>query len=392
MVSRASRCILAVVCGVLTSACDEPPTSQVPGAELVQAATIDRTITLDLTPVWRIGESPQSGAEFYLVRGAIHLDDGSTLVLDAGNHRVARISASGDLVGSFGREGDGPGELRSPFNLIARFDTLLMTDRGNLVHVFTQDGESVATHRLSFDSDEVNALGSVVASADGWYVTADGYFSNEEGTPPRMRSQLYAFDPASGSTGPAGLWWEHRSEGRWSGMFWVTPPFHHVPSGAFDGLGRWIVADSPDYQFDTYLPDGTLLRRVRADIPRAPVTDELLDDWKASRGCEPGLECSGQAAQVALSMEIPSVRPAIGGLRAFPSGHVAILRSDLDPEPFDGARLREYDYFDPSGVFVAASTGITPLWFDGARLVALEVDGLGVESIVLYEVGVAQPN
>lgn len=68
-------------------------------------------------------------------------DDGHYYVVDSGNHRIAVFDAAGNFVRAFGREGDGPGELRNPLLLEVRSDEVLVFD--NRTTVFRTDGTFV---------------------------------------------------------------------------------------------------------------------------------------------------------------------------------------------------------------------------------------------------------
>ena len=56
--------------------------------------------------------------QLFQVRGLRQLADGSILVLNAGTHELRRYDASGRWLGSFGRRGEGPGEMQFPVTLL----------------------------------------------------------------------------------------------------------------------------------------------------------------------------------------------------------------------------------------------------------------------------------
>ena len=86
-------------------------------------------------------------------------------------------------------------------------------------------------------------------------------------------------------------------------------------------------------------------------------------------------------------MTIPEYEPVVSRLVAFHTGHIAVLRRGTDPDPDDRITMGEYDIFDPDGAFVGRlPVGLSPLWFDGQTLVAMEWNELLVPSMVRYRV------
>jgi hypothetical protein len=219
-----------------------------------------------------------------------------------------------------------------------------------------------------------------------------GYFvdSYSQEDPPLPRMRLYHFDPMSeGLLDPTGYYWERESPGEWSGIYWLDPILIDQPTWALDGLGRIHLSESGDYVIETFGVDGSLLRRVENTAERVPVTRQDIDRWRDMRACtaDSGPECSEDRNQKILALPRPELRPVISRIRAFPSGHLAVVRGDLDPNPFESGDVSVYDYFDADGGYLGRlDIPVTPYWFDGKTLVSHERDELDVESLVVYRV------
>lgn len=385
-----------LVLTVLIPGCREAASdaSVLPGTTAtIKTQRIDRSQRLALEAQWRIGAPGDSSEiELFGVLGASKGADGSTFVLEAGSHRIDVLDERGSLLRQFGREGDGPGEFRRPRSFVVARDTVLVLDRRR-IHFFDGDGTSLATHRLRFPDPEVGSPGFVGATDEGWVVGASGYFRGRgTGLPPLMRTYLYALDPSTGEITPTGLRWELESNGQFEGILWIQPVLEHQPTAALDGMGRYLTADTAAYRVDVYGVSGALVLRIENEAPLTPIDDKLMQMWEDSRGgCPAGLEamgeCSPKADQLALSMPRSRHRPFIRRLRVHPSGHFSVLRADLDPNPFDRESPLEYDHFAPDGSFLGVTSGTIPLWFDGATMISLEPDELGIETLVQYEVG-----
>lgn len=386
---RNARVSLGAAVILASAGCSTAEQTSPVGADVVIRQSIDASRGLSLEEVWRVGHPDDPNQlELFRVWGATLLD-GVTYVLEWGNHRVVMLDEEGRYLGQFGSEGDGPGEFRQATQFAAVRDTILVRDGANRVHFFRANGELLSTHRLSFPDPEVNRLGMVGSTPSGWLVTASGYFRGEGSTelPPLLRSHFFSIDPTTGSTEPHELEQSLESIGQFSGAFWVQPVATHSPSGALDGLGRYLTADTASYRIDVYDLSGERLFRIENDVRRHPIDDEFVALWEDARACGEGSpECSASRNDLAKSMTTTEHRPVVSRLRAFPSGHFSVRRVDLDPNPFDRESLFAYDFFDPEGGFLGHSVGSIPLWFDGNSLVAMERDPLGVESIAMYRV------
>jgi hypothetical protein len=366
------------------------------GYELVQQV-VDPTRTLGLEEVFRVGNYDGAvESQIYNAWAATVSPSGDLYVMDTGNDRVAVFDSNGEFSHQFGREGEGPGEFKRAMHLWIQGDTLVVMDRSaRRTHAFRLDGSHIATLTLRPPEPKTeNGPGKPVSYGSDWFLPMDGYFIDSYNSvdPPLPRMRLYHFDPMTeGIMDPTGYYWEWPAPGEWSGIYWLEPIFMHQPAWAMDGLGRVHLADSGDYTIETFGVDGTLLRRMENTTERVPVTRQDIDVWKANQECtaEKGPNCSQDRNDKILALPRPELRPVVSRIRAFPSGHMAVVRGDLDPNPFESGDVSVYDYFDPDGRYLGRlDTPVTPYWFDGETLVSHERDELGVEYMVLYRVHV----
>lgn len=359
----------------------------------VAVRDIDPSRRLSLDETWRVGHvGDPSGTQLYRVRGGAVGSAGSVFVLDSGNDRVVVIDSAGTVIRRFGSRGAGPGEFEGAARLVVQRDTVLVSDSNGRVHFFDVEGRLLATYRPRFEDQDVNHLSMIAASPDGWLVSALGYFRG--GTvdePPLHREYVYRVDPRTGDIEAAGLRWSRESSGEsHNDFFWLEPILTHRPTLSPDGLGRVLVADTATYRIDVYGTDGVLRLRIEGEVDPIPIDRGVLELWRASRDCPAGpemvVECSREIDRKTLSLPRTAHRPVVLRIRAYRTGHFSILRGDLDPNPFDGESVQEYDHFGPDGVFLGSTSGTTPLSFDGQIMISLERDPRGVESVVRYRV------
>lgn len=105
--------------------------------------------------VWSLSEDPTleigvvEGEEEYQlhrVGGSVRLDDGRIVVANTGSRELRVFGPDGDFLGSVGRDGEGPGEFRSP-SRIRRLagDTLMVWDDGLFrISLFDAEGDFLA--------------------------------------------------------------------------------------------------------------------------------------------------------------------------------------------------------------------------------------------------------
>jgi len=87
-----------------------------------------------LEPVRTIGgpDSRDSGTAFYKPADIALDGEGNLYVLDAGNHRILKMDPDGGLIASFGRKGQGPGELQFPDGLaVGPGGKIYVSDKGS---------------------------------------------------------------------------------------------------------------------------------------------------------------------------------------------------------------------------------------------------------------------
>ena len=95
--------------------------------------------------------------------------NGIWFVLDIVGSRVHRLGSDGTLLGSFGREGSGPGEFRGlPTAIGLRGDTIVVTEHGvNYYHLYSLEGVSIEERLIRLDSCLVPQILDVASASMG---------------------------------------------------------------------------------------------------------------------------------------------------------------------------------------------------------------------------------
>ena len=133
------------------------------GIEIVEAVrplwgdsslwSIDPDPVVDLTLT---GSGPDH--EFYRAGSMKQRPDGSLVIANRGSEEVRVFSATGEFQGSFGGEGDGPGEFRSLGRIENAGDTLLALGDGR-VTVVAPDLEVLQTFDVDYFTIDLHYLG-----------------------------------------------------------------------------------------------------------------------------------------------------------------------------------------------------------------------------------------
>jgi hypothetical protein len=113
------------------------------------AALAPDSWVVETDPDWTVGQI-ETGPEYDFDRivGAATLSDGSIAIADMGSAQVRVFDSSGRYLRSIGRSGSGPGEFRQLTGLFhAGNDLLVARDRLDALHVYSEDGTFLTTHR-----------------------------------------------------------------------------------------------------------------------------------------------------------------------------------------------------------------------------------------------------
>jgi hypothetical protein len=296
------------------------------------------------------------------------------LVIDRDNHRVAVLSPDGRLMDTWGRSGEGPGELQFPLTLaVAPDSTTHVYDSGKRKYVvFTPDGtlrdepaiERGRPFRFRFLPDG-SIVGSQLNASDSSRLWRD---SSGVRTPLAALAQ-----PANRETPPV-----CRVAG-----YPVAPIF--TPSIAWDARDARTAVSVGDFAITVYEP-GREPRVLRRDTARRATSREL-----AARmiGKGPTLQLQGMKpctipAEMVLEVaEVASEMPAYAALTIDAKGTIWARRFTLPDEPALA------DLFDVETGFVRtiALGAARPVAFlNDGRMVSIELDADEVPMVVVYTV------
>jgi len=298
---------------------------------------------------WRLG-GEEDDVFLGRIAGAVADAQGTIFLLDQGRYQVHVLSPEGRLLRSMSRQGEGPGEMRQPRDiLLMPGGTVGVVDRfpGRIIKL-TPDGTPAGTFR---PSPSASTEGGFVAFNEAIHVGGHlvvGRFTSFEdpaaGHQTRVAS-LVGYDLEGHETvtyRSLEVFWEYRNlvvrerDEHWIFWRWAAGPDGRVA----------IPADDYRYALSVYNPDGTLdrvIERAYAPMKRSPeIIEELRDSFESS--LERQMPCPVHAIIEKHQRDIISVRlPSDGSIWVLSSRGVRELPPDA---------LRVYDVYDTAGHFV----------------------------------------
>lgn len=339
------------------------------------AEPADGRVVIEPTERWRVGgESEEEGEFFGVVRQATIDAAGNTYLLDQQLHEVRVFDAAGHYVTTFGRQGEGPGELSNPSDLVLLGDgrvgvlhgrpsrlTLFAPSGGMGEDLTIGEGEAFGfSLRAEVAGDRPVVQRSVTTMGDGTQTATQ---------------LLVGLDPA---TGQHAVTFVEKSETMdrlgSGGRIMISINANAIAEWTAGPDGRvYVVRDPEGYEIEVYAPDGSHERTLRRAYQRVPKPEDVYEgELDQRRKIAERFGGSFDASEVARDY------PDIADLFVRPGGELWVLPSSgrLDDDPL---ALGVFDVFDAAGRFVRQVEVRVPFVrgedefsFEGADLIVFE--------------------
>lgn len=226
------------------------------------------------------------------------LGDSVWFVLDRRGRRVHRFDESGALLGSFARQGEGPGELSFPSAIVVHRDTVVVADR-LAVHLYAPSGAHIADRRVSFDG----CLGPRIADVESG---AGGLLFLVHCANPGQRAAVFL----ATEDGRARRLAAASREGRGNVMSYASMPVVSAHGGGF------LFGDASSDCLDLFDGGGAPKGRFCHDwMPRLPLSKQERDDVED--------ELRGLAGAAGLRLDVPESFPPFDRAFALEGGRLA---------------------------------------------------------------------
>ena len=354
----------------------------------------DRWI-IDSAPVLDIGgDDSDPHYDLFRVGAATRLSDGRVAVMNGGTSEVRYYDSTGTWLRSSGREGQGPGEFESMTGLYRLpGDTLLVFDINlRRMNRLAPDGSFLPSTSMAEAGDGM-PIRPIGQFADGSWAATDVSFFSIESQSGAVRPPLRLLHVASDlnqvsdtiAVFPGSQGWVETGGGDETRRFMSVRglPFGlSSPHAAGDSLLH--AGDAAQFVIGVYRPDGTMVRSIRYQVPRVPVTAEVIERFKAdelSRVPE-----AGRADQEAQweRMPIPELLPAFSAFAIDADGNLWVVGARVLPSDPATAMV-----FAPDGKLLGAvdlPAGVASYEIGRDYLLGVWKDEMELEHVRMYRI------
>ena len=366
--------------------------------------------TASTEPLLSIGTTEgESTFQLFRVADATRLADGRIVVANGGSLELLVFDAAGNHIGSWGGEGEGPGEF-SRLNRVRPWagDSLIAGDPGrgrvSILDSRGGHGRTVNLHSRSEGEvmmptapDDAQApVGLVAIGPDALIgVLPDGtLFTRDDEivfTGFTRQDHAYALKTIGGDVSVVSLgtrpgpqtYAENFNAG---GGFLFIPLAH--PFGQTTHTAVWgdlaVLGRTETYEIRGYRSDGSLARIVRRDFEPGTPTRAEQDTWFSRLLAGYSEERREQVAQVAANVPLVDAFPAFGSVVGDALGHLWVAEFK---RPGDDHARTLWTVFDPDGRalgLVETPAFVTVFEIGEDYILGEATDELGVEYVRIW--------
>jgi hypothetical protein len=302
---------------------------------------------LQLEEVWRRGADEDDEIFFGFIRQVLTDGEGNVYVLDQQRSVVEVFSAGGEHLRTLSREGEGPGEVRRPEDMLFLPDgTLGIAEYfGGKIVKLHLDGTPAGT---ILPPTGATGGGNRISIRRARYRGRNLAVSLSQVTPLdvgiRRRQSLASWSVAGE---PLAVYLEMTTTPRPEIDGWIEKD-QYFPESERWALGRdgrvYAAPDIGDYAVHVYRPGGDLEMVVEHDLPRRRRTAEEKEEIAAS------LVVIRAGQRVRIPVEVEDLAPAITEMWAREDGSLWVLPG-LGERDQDPGIMQTYDVFDGAGAF-----------------------------------------
>jgi len=207
------------------------------------------------------------------------IEDGTIFVSNSRNHNIFKFNSSGELAGTYGKQGLGPGDLSSPGHLSILDGRYLVIDEYSLlrrISVFDFFGKCIRVLKTDHSASFSTALKDNKIA----YIYTDTSAMLKSG---KLKHSVYIKDIASGGEYPViSCELPEKNfvmiDGMMVSIGSISPKGNLILNRTLDGNLVVGISNNPDIRI--YSPEGKLLRSFQLKLKPIPVTDDYIKKSK----------------------------------------------------------------------------------------------------------------
>jgi hypothetical protein len=348
--------------------------------------------TLDLVERWRAGGEDDEENLFGLITEVLLDAEGNIYLLDTQLSEVQVFSRDGENLKTLSREGDGPGEVRSPSDMLFMPDGslgLVQTFPGKIVRI-DLEGNPQGTFEPGGGDPTKGGLPVVIdAECEGGKLYLGGLVVSPDPVGGTQTRTHYVASFADDGTETA-RYLERETVWDFSNMLLSEKNeyFAHFRHWDVGPDGRLYAAPHRNrYAIEVYSPDGTLERVIEREFT------SWQRDERARARTQSVMDAQAGRFPFEIKQEIEDTEPDISSLSFEPDGNLWVLTSRSGRDQPEGI-LCTYDVFTPDGHFVrqvaavCEGDGVSDLLFFAENGDAIQVTGF-FDALIALQGGTA---
>ncbi len=310
----------------------------------------DGVESLQLEELWRVGGEDDEENIFGLITRVVADDEGNTYLLDTQLSQVSVFTPDGEFSHTLSREGEGPGEVRIPVDMLMMPDGtlgLVQAFPGQVICVDLEDNPAETFVPGGDDPTVGGFLSLVDVQSAGGHLVLGGVYSTinqEEGF--QIRDHFIRSYDADGTLKLSFLNDPKKYEFAHLDIVEAEQYFPQFRKWILGEDGRvYVAAYREQYRIDVYDEAGSLVRVIEREFEHWQRTDDekaLVDGI---------LEAQLSRVPFPVERSVSEIDEDINSMRLDPDGNLWVLSSRGFHAPPEGM-IVVYDVFDPNGVFI----------------------------------------
>ncbi|MCX5737063.1 MAG: hypothetical protein NTZ61_00915, partial [Proteobacteria bacterium] len=310
------------------------------------------TQTLKLEKLWSAGGASDEETLFGLITQVQVDDQGNVYLLDTQLSDVKVLSAAGAPLKTLSRQGEGPGEVRTPIDMLFMPDGtigLVQAFPGRIVQI-DRDGNPAGT--FSIGGDDPTQGGFVVLldtrARGGELVIAGMQISMKPDQSGQSRTRFLSSYTMDGKEKVRYV--ERKSELDLKNLKIIEGDEYFVfpRRWALDSAGRVYAATARDrYQINVYNTDGSLARVIEREYARPKRNAQETARIQAA------MDAQTRQVPVKIETQIEEYEPVIARIQIMDNCEIWVMNSASTRDLPAGVMIN-FDVFDPAGNFVRA--------------------------------------
>jgi len=323
-----------------------PALADVPSVVENPATPAEGVVSVDAELLWRVGGLSEDYL-FGIVDASAVADDGTTYLLDEQLSQVTAIDLEGHEVNTFGREGEGPGEMTGGQRIMVLGDGRVGVLNMRPPKIITYDADGMPAGDISLAGNEgLNFASNAFANDESIFVETKNMGFNEKTQ--TSTDALRILDPQTGEFVGEVLSKVEESDRLGEGGRMVVMIGDNFLSSwtLFDDGRVAVVRDDDVYEIEILDSEGNLLRTIRREAEAVRRPQEAIDDDIAER--------ESLAEQAGFSFDeddIDTHEPMIESVHARANGELWVLTGEGLAHDRDDV-VGIFDVFDAEGRFV----------------------------------------